>query len=60
MNGLPKVVLSRSLSEVTWSNARLSRAALEDEIPALKREPGRDLVVFRGRPDRPQPVFRPA
>jgi dihydrofolate reductase len=48
MNGLPKVVFSQSLSEVTWSNARLSRAPLEDEIPALKREPGKDLVVFGG------------
>jgi dihydrofolate reductase len=48
MNTLPKVVFSESLSEVTWSNARLSRAPLEDEIPALKREPGKDLVVFGG------------
>jgi len=48
MNGLPKVVFSQSLSEVTWSNARLSRAPLEDEVPALKREPGKDLVVFGG------------
>lgn len=48
MNGLPKVVFSQSLSEVTWNNARLSRATLEDEIPALKREPGKDLVVFGG------------
>ena len=49
MNGLPKVVFSQSLSEVTWNNARLSRAALEDAIPALKREPGKDLVVFGAR-----------
>lgn len=48
MNGLPKVVFSQSLSEVTWSNARLSRAPVEDEVPALKREPGKDLVVFGG------------
>jgi dihydrofolate reductase len=48
MNTLPKVVFSQSLPEVTWSNARLSRAPLEDEIPALKREPGKDLVVFGG------------
>jgi dihydrofolate reductase len=48
MNTLPKVVFSKSLSEVTWSNAQLSRAPLEDEIPALKREPGNDLVVFGG------------
>jgi len=47
MNGLPKVVFSQSLSEVTWNNARLSRAAPED-IPTLKREPGKDLVVFGG------------
>jgi dihydrofolate reductase len=48
MNTLPKVVFSQSLSEVTWSNARLSRAPLEDEVPALKREPGKDLIVFGG------------
>jgi dihydrofolate reductase len=48
MNTLPKVVFSQTLSEVTWSNARLSRAPLEEEIPALKREPGKDLVVFGG------------
>ena len=44
----PKVVYSQSLSEVSWSNARLSRAELADEIPALKREPGKDMVVFGG------------
>ncbi len=50
MNGLPKVVFSQRLSEseVTWNNARLSRESLEEEIPALKREPGKDLVVFGG------------
>jgi len=48
MNGLPKVVFSKSLTEVTWNNARLSRGALEDEIPALKREPGKDMAVFGG------------
>jgi len=48
MNSLPKVVFSQSLSEVTWNNSRLSRAPLEDEVPALKREPGKDLVVFGG------------
>jgi dihydrofolate reductase len=48
MNSLPKVVCSQSLSEVTWSNARISRLALEEEIPALKREPGKDIAVFGG------------
>jgi dihydrofolate reductase len=48
MNALPKVVFSQSLSEVTWNNARITRAPLEDEIPALKREPGKDIAVFGG------------
>jgi dihydrofolate reductase len=48
MNTLPKVVFSQSLSEVTWSNARISRAPVEEEVPALKREAGKDLVVFGG------------
>jgi dihydrofolate reductase len=48
MNNLPKVVFSHSLSDVTWSNARLSRSPLEQEVPALKREPGKDLIVFGG------------
>ena len=48
MNTLPKVVFSQSLSEVTWSSARLSRAPLEDEVPALKREPGKDLLAHGG------------
>ena len=48
MNSLPKLVYSQSLSEVAWNNARLSRAAPADEIPALKAEPGRDMVVFGG------------
>jgi dihydrofolate reductase len=48
MNRLPKVVFSQSLSEVTWNNARLTRAPLEEEVPALKREPGKDVVVFGG------------
>jgi dihydrofolate reductase len=33
---------------VTWTNARISQAPLADEIRALKREPGKDLVVFGG------------
>ena len=48
MNTLPKVVYSQNLAEVSWSNARLSRAAVAEEIPALKREPGKDMIVFGG------------
>jgi len=49
INSLPKIVYSQSLSEEpSWANTRISRAALGDEIPALKREPGKDIVVFGG------------
>ena len=48
MNALPKVVFSQSLPTVEWNNARLTRRPLEEEIPELKGEAGRDMVVFGG------------
>jgi dihydrofolate reductase len=48
INALPKVIYSQTLAEVDWSNARISRAAIADEIPALKAEGGKDIVVFGG------------
>ena len=48
MNSLPKVVFSQSLDEVTWNNARLTREPVEEEVRALKREEGKDVVVFGG------------
>lgn len=48
MNGIPKVVVSRTLKDedVTWSNTRVARGELADEIAALKGEPGkRDIAV---------------
>jgi dihydrofolate reductase len=47
MNSLPKVVFSRTLERAEW-NARLSRRPVQEEIPELKQEPGKDLVVFGG------------
>jgi dihydrofolate reductase len=48
MNTLPKVVFSQSLPAIDWNNARLSRRPLHEEIPELKREPGRDMIAFGG------------
>lgn len=48
MNALPKVVFSSTLSEVGWSNARVSDRPVEDEIPELKEQVGEDIVVFGG------------
>ena len=48
MNGLPKLVFSQSLQAVDWNNASIARRPLEEEIPARKREDGRDIVCFGG------------
>ena len=48
LNSLPKVVFSQRGSEVDWNNARVSDLSIEEEIPRLKREPGKDIVVFGG------------
>jgi dihydrofolate reductase len=48
MNALPKVVFSSTLSDVRWKNARVSDRPVEDEIPALKRQAEKDIVVFGG------------
>ena len=48
MNALPKIVFSSTLSEVEWSNARVSDRPVEEEVPELKREAGKDIVVFGG------------
>jgi dihydrofolate reductase len=48
MNALPKVVFSSTLTDVTWSNARVTDRPAEEEIPKLKRQPGKDIVVFGG------------
>jgi dihydrofolate reductase len=48
INELPKVIYSQRLEEVSWSNTRISRAAIADEVPELKREGGKDILVFGG------------
>ena len=47
INGIPKVVVSKSLrdEDVTWSNTRVARGDLAEEIGALKRQPGKDIGV---------------
>jgi dihydrofolate reductase len=46
MNGLPKLVFSRTLRKVNWNNARLAKGGPAEEIGALKRQPGKDLALF--------------
>ena len=46
MNELHKVVFSKTLTEATWNNSRVVKGDLAAEIEALKRQPGKDMVVF--------------
>ncbi len=46
MNGLPKIVISRTLEEATWKNSRLIKDNLQAQISGLKRPPGKDLAVL--------------
>ncbi|MET0343861.1 MAG: dihydrofolate reductase family protein [Polyangiales bacterium] len=48
MNALPKLVLSRTLTEATWSNTRIVRDRVAETITALKQQPGRSLVAWAG------------
>ena len=44
MNGLPKVVVSKTLARADWSNTRGVREPAA--IAALKREPGKDALLI--------------
>jgi dihydrofolate reductase len=48
INALPKLVFSQSLETIDWTNTRISRRPLAEEIPELKREEGKDIIVFGG------------
>lgn len=50
MNGIPKVVFSRTLSdaEATWPVTRVARGDLATEIATVEAEPGSDLIVWGG------------
>jgi dihydrofolate reductase len=46
MNSMPKIVFSRTLQKAEWSNTRLVRDNIAEEISKLKRQPGKDLAIF--------------
>lgn len=45
MDQIPKLVFSRTIKEITWQSARLSRKDLRDQVLALQQQPGRDILV---------------
>jgi dihydrofolate reductase len=48
MNDIPKVVFSRTLERADWPDSRIAGGDLAEEIAALKREPGKDMIAWGG------------
>jgi dihydrofolate reductase len=48
MNDIPKVVFSRTLTTANWPQSTIASGELGDEIGALKRKPGKDLIAWGG------------
>jgi dihydrofolate reductase len=45
IENISKVVFSRTLKEAGWKNATLATRRVEDEVMALKQQPGADILV---------------
>ncbi|MEU0568954.1 dihydrofolate reductase family protein [Nonomuraea sp. NPDC005983] len=45
INGMPKYVVSSTLGEVGW-NATVLKGEVADEVAALKRQPGGDILMY--------------
>lgn len=48
MVNTPKVVFTKTLTKSTWANTVLAKGNLVDEIAALKKRDGKDIVVYGG------------
>jgi dihydrofolate reductase len=46
MNGLPKVVVSRTLDKAEWANTRVVNDHVAEELTKLKQQPGKDIAIF--------------
>ncbi len=46
MNRLPKIVFSKTLGKAEWTNTRLIKDHIAEEILKLKQQPGKDLALF--------------
>lgn len=49
INAMTKHVASRTLTDLTWRNSRLIDGEVAAGVAELKRQPGRNLVVYGGR-----------
>jgi len=45
IENIPKIVFSRTLNHVEWTNAKLARGGVKEEVLQLKQQPGKDIFV---------------
>jgi dihydrofolate reductase len=45
MDNIPKIVFSHTLKNVEWESARLANRDVEEEVLALKQQPGKPILV---------------
>jgi dihydrofolate reductase len=45
---IPKVVFTKTLDKSTWNNTTLAKGNLTEEIANLKKQSGKDILVFGG------------
>jgi dihydrofolate reductase len=48
MNSIPKTVYSKTLTQPAWGPARAVSDHVAEDVVRMKREPGKDLVLFAG------------
>jgi dihydrofolate reductase len=48
MNEIPKTVFSKKLDEAAWAGSSVARGDLTDEIEALRRQPGGEIIAWGG------------
>ena len=46
VNPAPKIVFSRTLKKAEWQNTRIVKDHIAEEIAKLKRQPGKNLILF--------------
>jgi dihydrofolate reductase len=46
MNGLAKIVVSRTLETADWAGTRIVKDDVAGELTRLKRQPGRDIAIL--------------
>ncbi|MDP9191293.1 MAG: dihydrofolate reductase family protein [Acidobacteriota bacterium] len=46
MNKLPKVVFSRTLDQASWSNTKVVKGDIVEEVRKMKKAPGNDMVIL--------------